>query len=345
MKNLFTNSMATLAIAAFMLSGCSDPSGGDQFKEVSTTENEQPDEHAHAHPSEGPHGGDLIELGNEEYHAELVHPHDHGDDAHDHHAEGEEGHKEEGEHKADHDSDHNGDHDHAGITIYILDGSAREMVAIEAVEITLNLSHEGKPEQFKLAAMPTESDPEGRSSRFASADKELMELFHESDHVEGTLVLSIDGKSYRGKLAHSHDDHHGHDHSGEEHGHKHDHAGDDALIWKGKPQEHDGLQILLGHHGEHLHAGEAVEPAVSIMRDGKPVSDARVYVSLRSADGRTELAKEVATVFEPTTESEPAHFAQGELTIPKDTNKFVISYRLEIPETEEVSFNVAVDAE
>ena len=214
MKKVFTTSLALLALVTFALSGCADPPDGDQFNEVSTSENEHPDEHAHAHPSEGPHGGDLIELGNEEYHAELVHPHDHDHD-HDAHAKGEEGHKEEGERKDGHDDD--GDHEHAGITIYILDGSAKEMVAIEAAEITLNLTHDGKPEQFKLTAMPTDTDPEGKSSRFASADKELMEHFHESEHVEGTLVLSIGGKSYRGKLAHKHDDDHGHDHAGEEH--------------------------------------------------------------------------------------------------------------------------------
>ena len=30
-------------------------------------------DHGHAHPSEGPHHGALIELGKEDYHAEIVH--------------------------------------------------------------------------------------------------------------------------------------------------------------------------------------------------------------------------------------------------------------------------------
>jgi len=60
---------------------------------------------------------------------------------------------------------------------------------------------------------------------------------------------------------------------------------------------------------------------VAITRNGEPVSDAKVFNSLMSADGETALADEVPTVFEPTTEEEPAHFAQGLLPIPKDVKK------------------------
>lgn len=210
MKDFLKTAMAILAMAVFTLSGCADPSSTEQFSEVSEHDNEQPDQDPHAghsHPTHGPHGGDLIELGNEEYHAELVHPHGHDDDAH-HDAEAD-------DHKDGHedDGDHEPSHEHAGITIYILDGAAKNAVAIEASEITLNLTHGGKPEQFKLAAKPQADDAEGKSSRFASAEKGLLEHFHESEHVEGALVLSIGGKSFRGKLTHSHDDGHSHGHA------------------------------------------------------------------------------------------------------------------------------------
>ncbi len=81
----------------------------------------------HDHPSEGPHGGELIDLGKEEYHAELVH-----DDA-----------------------------THT-ITIYVLDGSAKVAMPIEATEMALNLLVDGKPQQFKLPAKP-EWRPRGES--------------------------------------------------------------------------------------------------------------------------------------------------------------------------------------
>jgi hypothetical protein len=171
------------AILALGLSGC----GGESSDKPGTSggaETSAPPatvEAGHAHPSEGPHGGSLIELGNEEYHAELVH-----DDA-------------------------------AGtVTIYLLDSAAKTSVPIEAIEIIINLTHDGQGEQFKIAAVGDQGDPTGKSSRFVSNDAELAkELDHE--HAEAQLVVVIDGKQYRGAIEH----HHGHD---DEHSEGEDHA-------------------------------------------------------------------------------------------------------------------------
>ena len=129
----------------------------------------------HDHPSEGPHHGSLIELGNEEYHAELVH-----DDA-------------------------------AGtVTIYLLDSTAQTATPTDIKELQINLSHDGKAEQFSLVASPDSGDPAGKASRFVSSDAELAEeLDHEG--VQAQLVVSIAGKQYRGAIEHD-DDHEGHDH-------------------------------------------------------------------------------------------------------------------------------------
>lgn len=135
--------------------------------------------HDHAHPSEGPHHGDLIELGNEEYHAELLH-----------------------------------DDETGKVTIYVLDGAAKTQVPIDATEITINAKHDGTPEQFSLTAAPDTSDPAGKSSRFVSEDKELAAHLDE-EGADPRLVLTINGKSYRGEITHSHD--HDHDHA---HGHE-----------------------------------------------------------------------------------------------------------------------------
>lgn len=121
---------------------------------------------AHAHPTEGPHHGHLIELGKEEYHAELTH-----DDA-----------------------------THT-VTIYILDSAAKVAVPIEEKEVTLNIVVDKKPSQFKLAATPQDGDPEGQSSRFALADEGLHESL-ESEKVTGRLSLSIKGKPYSGSAEH-----------------------------------------------------------------------------------------------------------------------------------------------
>lgn len=122
----------------------------------------------HAHPSEGPHGGSLIELGNEEYHAELVH-----DDA------------------------------AKTVTIYLLDAAAKVSVPIDAAELIINLKHEGRGEQFKVAASPEASDPPGKSSRFVSTDAELAEDLDHED-AEPQLAVKINGKQYRGAFAHEH---------------------------------------------------------------------------------------------------------------------------------------------
>ena len=71
----------------------------------------------HAHPDEGPHGGSLVELGDEKYHAELLH-----------------------------------DDDKGTVTIYLLDGAAKNAVLTDAKEITFNVKHAKEAEQFQLAA-------------------------------------------------------------------------------------------------------------------------------------------------------------------------------------------------
>ncbi len=178
-----------LGIMIAILSGCgAEP--GTNTSSGGKAETEAVDAHAgHAHPTEGPHHGDLVELGNEEYHAEVVH-----------------------------------DEDAGTITIYVLDGAVSKQVPIEATEITINVKHDGQPEQHKLAAVPDATDPSGKSSRFVSNNTELAEHLDE-EGAEARLVLTIDGKSFRGVIAHNHDhdhdehddhpehdDHDGHDH-------------------------------------------------------------------------------------------------------------------------------------
>ncbi len=128
-------------------------------------------EDVHDHPSEGPHHGTLIELGNEEFHAEVV-------------------------------------HDEKSVTIYVLDSAAAKSVPIDEKEITINLTHDGKPEQFKLAASPDEGDAEGKSSRFTITDAELVGHI-DSESASPKLMLTINGTPYRGEIHHdhSHDDH------------------------------------------------------------------------------------------------------------------------------------------
>lgn len=127
-------------------------------------------EDEHDHPTEGPHHGTLIELGKEDFHAELVH-----DDATD------------------------------TITIYILDAAAKKAVPIVAKKLTLNMVAAGKPQQFHLAAKPQEGDPEGLSSAFSATDKALCQVL-DAEGTKGRMNVEIGGKVYVGEVG-GHDDH------------------------------------------------------------------------------------------------------------------------------------------
>lgn len=175
--------IATIATAALLgtclgiAGGCSQSAPQGKPTAAKTGANAH-DHGEHSHPSTGPHDGLLIELGKEEYHGELVH-----------------------------------DDDAGTVTIYILDHDAKDAVAIDAKELRINLKHDGKGEQFKLAAAPQDGDEKGKASRFVSKDKELGEdLDHEG--AEARLVVEIGGKSFTGEIRHDHD----HDHG--EHKHK-----------------------------------------------------------------------------------------------------------------------------
>ncbi|MCE9629390.1 MAG: hypothetical protein K8S94_01540 [Planctomycetia bacterium] len=129
--------------------------------------------HAHAHPTEGPHHGGLIELGKEDYHAELVH-----DDATD------------------------------TVTIHILDSSATKPVPITAKQLTLNMRTAGKPQQFTLSAQPQKGDAAGSASAFATTSKEICRAIDGSG-ASGRLNVEIGGKIYVGKVGgHSHNHKH-----------------------------------------------------------------------------------------------------------------------------------------
>ena len=118
-------------------------------------------------------------------------------------------------------------------------------------------------------------------------------------------------------------------------GHSHSHEGDDALVWVEENIEHEGFLLALGHHAKHLHAASFVEPAVSITRDGEAVADAEVFNSLVSADGTEVIREEAATIYEPETEEEPAHYAQGKLHLPKGSKQFLIRFRIALPGAQE----------
>lgn len=133
-------------------------------------------EEEHKHAEHGPHGGPLVELGDEEYHAEVLL-----------------------DEKAN------------VVTVHVLDGEAKDAVAIESKEIIINVRHGKKPKQYRLSSFTSKApgsseSKEAKSSRFTLKSADLIEDLHHEDRP-ALLRLSISGKNYSGKidLAHDHD--------------------------------------------------------------------------------------------------------------------------------------------
>lgn len=170
---------ATIAATALLgtcigfAGGCTESAPKTEPKKVESTSGAH-DHAEHAHPSTGPHSGALIELGKEEYHAELVH-----------------------------------DANAGTVTIYILGHDAQEAVTIDAKEIRINIRHDAEGAQFELAAAPQDGDEAGQASRFVSHDKALGEAL-DQEGAQARLVVEIDGKSFTGAIEHDHD-HGGHE--------------------------------------------------------------------------------------------------------------------------------------
>jgi hypothetical protein len=123
--------------------------------------------HEHEH---GPHGGHLVELGEEEYHAEVVF-----------------------------------DQKAAKLTVYILDSTAKAPTPIDGKEITLKLAIDGKTEPFALAAVPQSSDPQGKSSRFELAgNADVKSHIKDEEDLKGSVSATISGKSFSGDVKHEH---------------------------------------------------------------------------------------------------------------------------------------------
>lgn len=131
---------------------------------------------AHDHAALGPHHGNLVEIGKEEYHAEIVL-----------------------------------NEEKKQIFVYLLDKEVKGSVAIDAPFVAVNLLINGKPLQFKLKAAPQPVDPKGLSSCFGAVSPELMDALHHPKS-DPKLALKIRNKSYSVKIAHDHD-HAGHDHT------------------------------------------------------------------------------------------------------------------------------------
>ena len=181
---------ATLLTGALFLAGCGGNKDGE-YRELTTDDLKKEEEkikeaeHDHDH-DHGPNGGHLIELGEEEYHAEVAF-----------------------------------DTSSRKLTVYILGADAKSPLPIASDGVVFELE-EGKDElELAITAAPLEGEPEGKSSRFEVAGDTVPEHIKSEENLEGHLHITIEGKEFEGELHHEED----HDHNDEhEHDEKDEHA-------------------------------------------------------------------------------------------------------------------------
>jgi hypothetical protein len=223
------------------------------------------------------------------------------------------------------------------VGVYMLDAEASATTPIEAASVIIEVSAAGEQTQYTLPAVAQPGEEGGKSSYFELVSEPLQTIVSghaPSPRKQAIVKISTAGKTYEGEIDTSEQAH--------DSGHVHSHGPDDALVWLKEISEQD-YKIALGHHGVILFAGGKVEPAVQITSGEEPVADAQVFNALLAADGKVVLAEEVATAYEPPTDDEPSHYAQGGLKIPSGTRQMVIRYRIVLPEGKgEHTFDVPV---
>ncbi len=160
----FTLVLATLVsvVATVVgLSGCSS--------DTTTTPGGPPNvnaTHVHDGHAHGPRGGQLLELGNEEYHVDLLLD----------------------------------DKTHT-ITAHVMDKEAKEVkndVAVDAKEVVISCVPKDKPETFKL--LPVAPDADGKASKFELVNPELkavLKTHKEDKDLKTQLEVTIGGKEFK----------------------------------------------------------------------------------------------------------------------------------------------------
>lgn len=150
--------ITVLSVGIACANGCGGTTDYKPVQEVKKS-NPLPD---HDHGEKGPHGGGIVELGKEEYHAEILI-----------------------------------DHDAHAIIVYVLGKDAKTAEPIAATEITVTPA--GK-DALTLKAAPQPGDPEGKASKFVFVSDEVVHELLEAGFVHGELKITIGDKPYTGDI-------------------------------------------------------------------------------------------------------------------------------------------------
>lgn len=177
MRIIFLATSCGVVLLALMgFTGCNrgavPPQGGsasDEHGHDHADSHDHADGHDHGHGTAGPHGGQIIELGEEEFHAEFLH-----------------------------------DDSRQKVGVHMLDSSAAKPAPIDATSIVINCVVGGKPAQFTLNAVAQDGETAGTASYFELVNKELSDAL-DAEGANPRLNVTISGKPYVGEVgAHAH---------------------------------------------------------------------------------------------------------------------------------------------
>lgn len=149
-----------VCLAALIVAGCN--SSSDQPEAPA-------DPHAgHDHSSLGPHGGHVLELGEEDYHAEWRFNNDSGK-----------------------------------VTVYLLDAAAKKAVTTTAATISVQVKVGEDISDYKLPAINQSDEDPATTSEFELVDTVMLEYLKGVGHgIDATLTVVIGDKEYSGAFGH-----------------------------------------------------------------------------------------------------------------------------------------------
>ena len=153
--------------------GCEKaPDTARPFDAKDNVSNTAPPEHAHVH---GPNGGHIIELGKEEFHAEVAMD------------------------------------TTRKLTVYLLDEAVKAAKPVENGTMQIVTKVDAKDVTLDLVAAPLEGEADGKCSRFELAADKVPGAIMDIEGLTGDLTLKFGDKTLKTSLTEEHD-HEGHAH-------------------------------------------------------------------------------------------------------------------------------------
>jgi len=183
MIRVMLHSLLSVTVLAFF-AGCT----GDQTQSYNEAEkNVDTGGHDHDHGHEGPHGGHVIEIGEEVAHVEVKMA------------------------------------DNRTITFFVLGPDVETAVPVAVEDILFELEGEGDEEiELELTPTPLAGEQEGHSSVFIVKGEIVPEAIVDIEKLHGHVHITIDGTPYEGHLKHDHGDEGDNDHDHADGDHDHD---------------------------------------------------------------------------------------------------------------------------